>query len=982
MKTVKISLFAIFCALNLSAVAQQSQKQIENYFSTNASSLGLQPDDCKDWIIKNEHTSQEFDVTFAYAYQQYQGIPIHNAMATFAIKEGSVFLTGNRFEKNINSRVNTKSPSIAEEKAVENVVSHLGLTGFSLSDLKKRPNVKTTSVFVAPAISHGEILVSLCYAKQDDALVLSWNVCIEPIEGDHWWSIRVNAVTGDVIDAIDWVAHCAFDTNCEEYDHDHTIPAEENSALLLPAMPPSSDQYNVFAIPTESPIHGPRSLVVGPYNASASPFGWHDDNGSSGNEYTITRGNNVFAYEDTGNNDAPGYSPDGGALLNFDFPLNLNSPGPGFWDPAITNLFYMNNMMHDVWYKYGFDELSGNFQENNYGNGGASSDYVRAEAQDGSGTNNANFGTPPDGSNPRMQMYMWGAVGSPKVLQINSPVGLSGLYVGIAATVGSPLPNPALTGNLVIYEDGIGESYDACEAATNSAALNGNIAVIRRSSGCAYVDQIVRAEAAGAIAVIMVNNQGGVAVMGGVDPGIGIPAIMISQANGNALIAELELNGAVNGSIADFGPFDRDSDFDNGVIAHEYGHGISNRLTGGGSNTDCLYNEEQMGEGWSDWFCLMMTLEPTDSGTDARGIGTYSDGQATNGTGIRPAPYSTDWTVNNYTYGVTNNTLSISQPHGIGFIWCTMLWDLTWSLIDLHGYDADVYTGGGGNNIAMHLIMTGMKLQPCEPGFVDGRDAILAADQLLYNGSHECLIWDVFAKRGLGYSADQGNTNDRADQVQAFDLPPNIDHVTTASIFCSDYVWAENGQTYNASGTYYTPTASNSVCDSVATLHLTVNNSINAVVTYVNPVTLKAVLNNMNYQWLACDGQFTPIAGATSQVFSPTQNGLYAVVVSQGTCSDTSVCIFVNKVGLDESTLSSQLSVFPNPTNGEITIDFGDREYASVEVALQNSLGQVVSINGFESTKSCSIRIDGAPGVYFAKITADSQVQTIKILKE
>ena len=47
---------------------------------------------------------------------------------------------------------------------------------------------------------------------------------------------------------------------------------------------------------------------------------------------------------------------------------------------------------------------------------------------------------------------------------------------------------------------------------------------------------------------------------------------------------------------------DRDSDLDNGVIAHEYGHGISNRLTGGPTTVTCLNNAEQMGEGWSDWF--------------------------------------------------------------------------------------------------------------------------------------------------------------------------------------------------------------------------------------------------------------------------------------------------------------------------------------------------------------------------------------------
>jgi hypothetical protein len=66
-----------------------------------------------------------------------------------------------------------------------------------------------------------------------------------------------------------------------------------------------------------------------------------------------------------------------------------------------------------------------------------------------------------------------------------------------------------------------------------------------------------------------------------------------------------------------------------------------------------------------------------------------------------------------------------------------------------------------------------MKLQGCSPGFIDGRDAILQADILANDGVNQCLIWEVFAKRGLGWSAEQGSSASRSDQVEAFDLPPN-----------------------------------------------------------------------------------------------------------------------------------------------------------------------------------------------------------------
>jgi extracellular elastinolytic metalloproteinase len=185
-----------------------------------------------------------------------------------------------------------------------------------------------------------------------------------------------------------------------------------------------------------------------------------------------------------------------------------------------------------------------------------------------------------------------------------------------------------------------------------------------------------------------------------------------------------------------------------------------------------MFNDEQMGEGWSDFFGLMMTIKPGDVGAQPTGVGTYVTNQSIDGIGIRPAPYSTDFALNNYTYAETNNS-GLSMPHGIGFVWCSMLWDLNWALIDSVGFDPNLKTGTGGNNIAMALVIEGLKLTACNPGFVDGREAILQADELLYGGAHACTIWKVFARRGLGFSADQGDPMSRSDQTEAFDLPPS-----------------------------------------------------------------------------------------------------------------------------------------------------------------------------------------------------------------
>ena len=280
----------------------------------------------------------------------------------------------------------------------------------------------------------------------------------------------------------------------------------------------------------------------------------------------------------------------------------------------------MNNMMHDIWYQYGFDEQSGNFQENNYGNSSStwgSGDSVNADGQDGDGMNNASFGTPPDGANPSMTMYLWnGPNGEP--LTINNGAS-SGSYSAGSADFGDSLPiDSYLTADLALVIDELiigGDSYDACQSITNGSEIAGKIAVIRRGT-CEFGFKVFAAQAQGAVAVIIVNNVPGSAVNmgGGADGGsVTIPSIMVAQDLGNDLISELESGITISGSL--IGTIDLDGSFDNSIVSHEYGHGISNRLTGGSSSVNCMNNPEQMGEGWSDWIALMLTIEEGDLST-------------------------------------------------------------------------------------------------------------------------------------------------------------------------------------------------------------------------------------------------------------------------------------------------------------------------------------------------------------------------------
>ena len=128
-----------------------------------------------------------------------------------------------------------------------------------------------------------------------------------------------------------------------------------------------------------------RALITTPaLNTTASPNGWIDDGQME------TNGNNVDAHTDTNSNNLPDLPrPNGGAARVFDFPIDFTLDPATSKNAGVTQLFYWCNFAHDRMNDLGFTEAAGNFQVNNFGRGGTGGDAVQADAQDGSGTNNA-----------------------------------------------------------------------------------------------------------------------------------------------------------------------------------------------------------------------------------------------------------------------------------------------------------------------------------------------------------------------------------------------------------------------------------------------------------------------------------------------------------------------------------------------------------------------------------------------------------------
>ncbi len=143
-----------------------------------------------------------------------------------------------------------------------------------------------------------------------------------------------------------------------------------------------------------------------------------------------------------------------------------------------------------------------------------------------------------------------------------------------------------------------------------------------------------------------------------------------------------------------------------------------------------------MGEGWSDFFALMLTNKDGDNATVPRGVGTYVGGQTNEGPGIRPARYSPNFAVNDFTYGDTNSMQYTNASgglstdvHSIGFVWATMLWDLHWKYVEKYGYSSNVLSNTtNGSTRVLQLVTDALKLQQCNPSFIEGRDAILSAE--------------------------------------------------------------------------------------------------------------------------------------------------------------------------------------------------------------------------------------------------------------
>ncbi len=604
----------------------------------------------------------------------------------------------------------------------------------------------------------------------------------------------------------------------DEQDADayaYVIAADDARVLYRENLTHSAFKYRVWADPAfqNRPLDGPQADYnphpLGTPDGSSPPFiaptlvtmdGFNKNPEGTFDPWlaanaTQTLGNNVDAYADRSNGD--GFTPNTQdvrasttAAQTFDRVYDT-SAAPGSSQnqvmAAVTQLFYVNNFLHDYWYDSGFNEAAGNAQSNNFGRGGAANDPMLAEAQDFSGTNNANMQTFGDGQSPVMQMYVWDAAQSGnaslttqgKTYAVGvAGFGLQNFNIGPAQIV------IALDNSTADTQGGnTGTVNDACQALTGNYA--GRIVLTDRGT-CNFVIKVKNIQNAGGIGALIANNGPGLppSPMGGQDGTINIGTLGISQTDGAALKQQIA-NGTIQGTMVRAGAVQRDGTIDNGIVAHEWGHYIHNRLVPCGSQ---MCGAE--GEGWGDFFALHMSVREGDDLDGTYVIGIYATALLGDSGyyGIRRIPYSVNTDKNALTFKhisdgqalpATNDIQPIQAPnsevHNAGEIWAAMMWEALVDILKRSQQPGAPYSFEEGRRRMANYVVGGMKLAPANPTFLEQRDAILAAAAAADIEDMK-IIASAFAKRGAGSCAVSPATDstDFAGVVESFEVKAKV----------------------------------------------------------------------------------------------------------------------------------------------------------------------------------------------------------------
>jgi predicted outer membrane repeat protein len=199
---------------------------------------------------------------------------------------------------------------------------------------------------------------------------------------------------------------------------------------------------------------------------------------------------------------------------------------------------------------------------------------------------------------------------------------------------------------------------------------------------------------------------------------------------------------------------------------------------------------------------------------------------------------------------------------------------------------------------------------------------------------------------------------------------------------CNSYTWID-GNTYpasNDSATFNIIGGAANGCDSLVTLDLTIN-SVSDITTTDSGITITANNGNATYQWLDCDNNNAIIPGETSQSFTASTNGNFAVELTENGCVDTTACVVITSVGIIENSFGDELLVFPNPTNGSFSIDLGS-VYETSKISITDVFGKLINSKTMTQSQILNLSIEEPAGIYIISIQAIDKKAVIRLIKE
>lgn len=386
-----------------SAASESREATLRGFVSENAALYGLTRGQVAQLTKFSDYMNPAGNLGFAELEQQINGIPVFQGFVRGVLtKDGQLVRTVGLLAPGLNASALSTTPRLNPAEAVAAGIKSINLkVDGSLNVLDSSANGHTHLVSRGPLDE--DTKTSLMYFPVVPGhAVLAYGMTLwEPVNAYY---VFVDANTGQLL----WRKNIS-----QDQQQAYTYNVYNNDSPTPSAPIPTAPAATTSTVPQPPGITRTDLTLV-----SESPFdnlGWIPDTAGPN---APTTGNNVDAGIDA---TAPNGIDTGGraTATNFVFKFDYRPDGAadavGSTNPAdaqfrfgsVTNLFFWTNRYHDMIYNYGFTEAARNFQTDNFGRGGLGGDAVRAEGQDSSGTNNANFQTPADGQPPRMQMYLF-----------------------------------------------------------------------------------------------------------------------------------------------------------------------------------------------------------------------------------------------------------------------------------------------------------------------------------------------------------------------------------------------------------------------------------------------------------------------------------------------------------------------------------------------------------------------------------------------